>query len=223
MFKKKVLIYLLILQGLILFSCKNTQEKGPIENIDMKGAVDHAKYGTRFDIDPVNSMVNWTGFKPTGSHNGSIMIKKGEVFTDNDGKVMGGLIHLDMKSIECLDIKDVNDKKDLEDHLKSPEFFNVDSFPVVEFFVDSFQIVPEEKTNTVVFGQLTIKGITHSLEIKAHIGMAGDVMMITVPEFKLDRTKWNMTYKSKSTFPNLMDKFINDELSVSMTLLAMRQ
>lgn len=107
--------------------------------------------------------------------------------------------------------------------LKISRIFQCGFFSCRRIFVDSFQIVPEEKTNTVVFGQLTIKGITHSLEIKAHIGMAGDVMMITVPEFKLDRTKWNMTYKSKSTFPNLMDKFINDELSVSMTLLAMRQ
>ncbi|MBK9270824.1 MAG: YceI family protein [Saprospiraceae bacterium] len=223
MSKQNTLYFLCFSAFLLLNACKSKQNQAPPENVDFRGAKDYSRYGTRYVMDTVNSIVRWLGSKPTGTHNGTILLSKGEVFTQSDGSVLGGMVWLNMKTIECTDITDPDDKKDMEEHLKSDEFFDVDSFPMAEFFIDSFQIVKEENTNTHVFGQLTIKGISHGLIIKAQISMAEDLMMIEVPEFTIDRTKWNINYKSKSVFPSLADQFISDEITVSMTLLAIQQ
>lgn len=206
---------------LIIISCKE-KAKAPLPN-ENASVPDHKIYGTRILIDTVNSVLNWTGSKPTGSHSGTLMFSKGELFTDMDGRLQGGNILIDMKSLRCTDISEEAERKDLEDHLRSADFFNVDSFQYAEFFIDSFKVAAGTNTNTTAYGQLTIKGITQPLEVQAQVSQAENVYMIEVPEFKIDRTRWNINYKSKTIFPNLLDKFIDDQIGIKMKLLGMKQ
>lgn len=45
--------------------------------------------GDKFKVDIENSAINWKGYKPTGSHNGTINLIEGELKIV-DGKVEGG-------------------------------------------------------------------------------------------------------------------------------------
>ena len=38
--------------------------------------------------------------------------------------------------------------------------------------------------------------------------------------FKIDRSKWNIRYKSKSFYDDLKDKFIDDEMEISIDVIA---
>jgi len=38
--------------------------------------------------------------------------------------------------------------------------------------------------------------------------------------FKIDRSKWDIKYKSKSFFNDLADKFIYDDMEISITINA---
>jgi len=207
---------------IIIFSSCKEKAPAPLQN-ENASVPDHKAYGTRILIDTVNSTLTWTGSKPTGSHSGTLLMGKGELFTDMEGRLQGGSILVDMKSLKCTDLKDEAERKDLKDHLRSPDFFSIDSFPYAEFFIDSFIVAAGGNTNTTAYGQLTIKGITHPVEVHAQVSQAENVVMIEVPELKIDRTRWNINYKSKSIFPNLLDKFIDDEIGISMKLLAMKQ
>ena len=57
---------------------------------------------------------------------------------------------------------------DRDNHLKSPEFFDAAQFPTVEFVSSSFEKTGDHTYS--VTGDLTMKGITHSVELTAEFG-----------------------------------------------------
>jgi polyisoprenoid-binding protein YceI len=59
------------------------------------------------------------------------------------------------------------DQADLTAHLLSPEFFDVERHPTASF--RSERIVREGEDGVVVQGELTIKGITHPVELRGQI------------------------------------------------------
>lgn len=66
-------------------------------------------------------------------------------------------------TIQVASIDTENQKRD--DHLRSPDFFDVKKFPVIQFVsTEQISIKPgEEKT---LKGKLTIKGVTKNIELK---------------------------------------------------------
>ena len=79
-------------------------------------------------VDIQRSQIEWIGRKLTGEHSGTMRLKEGWV-TRNGSTLIGGKLIIDMTSIENTDIESPEYRIKLEDHLKSSDFFNVDSFP----------------------------------------------------------------------------------------------
>lgn len=154
------------------------------------------------DINVSKSEVAWTGNKIGGSHNGAIKIKSGHVVLKN-GEITGGTIVIDMNSITNADIKSEEYSKKLVDHLKSDDFFGVEKFPTATFTVKSAGKFKNGKATLT--GVLTIKG--KSENISFDVTKNGEVY---VAQLKVDRSKFNVRYGSKSFFDNLGDKVIDD-------------
>ena len=55
----------------------------------------------KFEILDTQSQIEWVGRKVTGSHNGTIAIKNGELIL-NDGELTGGKFIVDTTSIKVL-------------------------------------------------------------------------------------------------------------------------
>ena len=159
------------------------------------------------------SKVEWKGYKTAGAHNGEISILNGMLVLDND-RLVGGDFTIDMNSINVLD----TDNKKLLRHLKSGDFFEVEKFPTATFKITE-SIIIEGKT--LVKGFLTIKGITEEIEFPAAITKNDKEQIILESEtFKVDRAKFNITYKSKTFFANLKDKFIHDEFDIKVKVVS---
>ena len=110
-----------------------------------------------FKVETGASEVKWTGAKAVGkSHNGFIRIKEGWIGLSEEGKLVNGNIIVDMTAIVNLDLKDEKSKGKLVDHLKSKDFFVVDSFPTAQFTIVS-------ATDSTVTGDLTLKNTTNSV------------------------------------------------------------
>ena len=126
-----------------------------------------------------------------------------------------------MKSIEVTDL--TGDRKaKLEKHLKSEDFFAVDSFPTAAYELLSLSPlsgVEAGKPNFMVSGKLTIKGITHDFSFPALIRFEGSSMTAT-GEMKVDRSKFNVTYRSKTFFEDVGDKIIYDEFVLKLNIRA---
>ena len=172
---------------------------------------------TVYKADIKNSKINWKGFKPTGSHNGVISISTGEFILEND-KIIGGNFTIDMNSIIDLDMPADNEyNAKLVGHLKSEDFFDVKKHPNGTFHITGSD---SKGGKTLIKGDLTLKDKTNSIAFLATVKIEGDQLTFKSETFKIDRSKYDITYKSKSFFNNLKDKFINDDMEISIEVSA---
>ncbi len=152
-----------------------------------------------------NSTVIWKGYKVTGSHQGTIVLKAGHLTFDDD-KLVGGEFIIDMTTITNTDMEGEYKGK-LEGHLKSDDFFGVEQNPTAKLV---FKKVKSTGKNAYkVTGNLTIKGITNSIIF--NLSVYGNKATTSL---KIDRTKYDVRYGSTSFFDNLKDKAIYDEFDL---------
>lgn len=171
-------------------------------------------------VDNVASKIEWVGAKPTGKHHGTIGISEGNLML-TDGNIVGGKFTIDMNSIVDVDLTSAEDNGKLVGHLKSPDFFDAAKYPTAVFEITSSEAVsgnPDVTHN--ITGNLTMKDITKSVTFPAWVSIEGNQLTASTPEFVIDRTQWNVQYGSKTIFDNLKDKFINDEISLKISLSA---
>lgn len=172
---------------------------------------------TNYKVNIETSKINWKGFKPSGSHYGTIDLANGNFVVKND-KISGGEFTIDMHSIVDLDMPADNENNaKLVGHLKSADFFDVEKYPN-----GSFQIKDTENIDgkTLINGELTLKDITHPVSFLADIKIENGRVTLKSESFKVDRSKWNIRYKSKSFFNDLKDKFIDDDMEISIEVIA---
>jgi len=164
-----------------------------------------------------NSTIYWKGFKPTGSHNGTIKIKEGN-FTFEKGLISGGEFTFDMNSIVDLDMAaDSEYNAKLVNHLKSPDFFDSSKYPNAVFKITATE---KKGDQTLIKGTLTLKDKTNAIEFLATITSSGNDLNVKSETFKIDRSKWDVKFKSKSFFDNLADNFIYDDMEISFDVKA---
>lgn len=161
------------------------------------------------------STLAWEGSKVTGSHNGVIAIKEGNLVVE-DNVLKGGSFTIDMETIECLDLEGDWGAK-LVGHLESADFFNVAEFKTAMFTITKVTPTQEEGANVQIEGDLTIKGITQSISFPAQVDVLGENATATA-NFTVDRTKWDIRYGSGSFIDGLGDKMIYDDIKFSIQL-----
>lgn len=174
-----------------------------------------AKPPVKFVVDPNATTLTWLAKKITGAHNGTINVNGGEVVIDGT-KVVSGKFDIDMNSMVILDIQGGSNEK-LLGHLKSDDFFSVAKFPTTSFVLTS--VTQKSGATHTVKGKLTIKGITQDIEFPAEIGFNGKTMTANA-KIKIDRTKFDIKYRSGNFFENLGDKAIYDDFDMELNLVA---
>ena len=167
-------------------------------------------------VNTKSSTVKWTGAKPTGSHSGTINISSGKLVFDH-GKLVGGDFTIDMNTIQNTDIESERKRNYLVDHLKNEDFFNVSQFPTAKLLITNVDRLPDNAYK--VRADLTIKDITHSVTFSAVVQLKGNNFLATA-NIEIDRTKWDVVYKSGNVFKDLGDKIIYDEISFDVFLLS---
>ena len=202
--------YLLTLILLISACSNNTKQNTTIINNKTTEKSTLVNQEGTFEVDTLNSNVEWLGEKPTGTHYGDIKIKKGFVSTDKKGNILKGKFVLDMNTINCTDLEGKK-KKSIEEHLKDPDFFDTSKYPTASFVIEKVE------QNTIM-GILTIKGISHPIKFDY-----AKVSPLTYnAEIIVDRTLFDIKYKSKSIFPELGDHFINDEFKITLNPISFK-
>jgi polyisoprenoid-binding protein YceI len=173
-------------------------------------------------VDPSKSTLEWEGRKVTGAHNGTIDLKNGRLLFEN-GRLKGGDFIIDMTTIVNLDLEDEGYNQKLVNHLKSDDFFAVETYPYAKFKITDVKNFMDSNTeaNYLVIGDLTIKGITKSIEFPANVIFEDDVVN-TNANLEIDRSKFNVRYGSGSFFKGLGDKMIYDDFTIKVLLTALK-
>lgn len=165
----------------------------------------------KFGIVTTQSSIDWLGRKVTGAHNGTIGLKHGELVIDG-GHVSEGWFIIDTTSIKILDITDPATNAQFAGHLASDDFFAVEQYPEAYFKISSV-------SNAHVEGDLTIKGITNPVSFDIELNVAGDQLTAT-GKIIVDRTRYDMKFRSGNFFQNLGDTLIYNEFELNVTLTA---
>lgn len=218
--KKSIFILsVAVLAGFV--SCKDTKKTNEEAGQTTPAVEASVKQGAiTYKAVVAETIVDWVGSKPAGKHNGTIGISQGEVSVDGTNLV-GGKFTLDINSIQVLDLQG-DEKGYLEGHLKGtakPEdadhFFNVSKFPTGEFVITNY-------ADGKLTGNLTLKGVTKEISFPAKVQVTEHEVVISSETFTINRVDFGVNYGSKSIFDNLKDKYINDEIELSVKAKAIK-
>ena len=171
---------------------------------------------TVFKIDSKLSTIEWVGRKIAGGHKGSIAISEGFLNSEN-GRLSGGELVIDMKSIKVLDVSDPNANNQLTGHLASPDFFNSTNHPQTVLVIQSVE-QGEENSHRIV-GDLTIKSITQPIEFLVQVSINGDTIVANGKIF-IDRTRYGIKFRSGNFFRDLGDSLIYNEFQLDVRITA---
>ena len=172
-------------------------------------------------VDPSKSVLQWSGDNINSTHSGTLGISEGEVEIKNKSVVSGHFI-IDMNAITCTDIVNETYNKMLIAHLKSDDFFSVDTYPQAKFSITTIDPIAGStpgSNNFTVKGDLTIKDITKSIEFSAIITMNMDGILVFLAQVDIDRTEWNVFYGSGKFFQKLGMHLVNDIINIQFRVM----
>lgn len=171
------------------------------------------KVETTYKVDTESSIINWKGYKPGGSREGTLKLISGELILEQ-GTLKGGSFVANMSTIN-----DTDGSGKLEKHLKSPDFFDVQVYANSKFEITSSS---SDQGKLIVTGNLTIKDITKQITFTAVLEEFNNGVTLTSDTFQINRADFNVKYRSKSFFNNLKDKFIKDKFDLKVKIGAIK-
>jgi len=168
-------------------------------------------YSQDTSINLETSKLRWEGKERSSkSHYGGLSFKSGDLKLEGT-KVKGGSFIVDMTSLDVQDLSG-GGKTRLEGHLRSDDFFSVDSNP--EAFLILNSVISDSNGVQVLQGDLTIKGKTAPVQVEfteVTASMASAQMVF-------DRSVYDVRFRSGSFFENLGDKLIYDDIEIQVNL-----
>lgn len=212
----KTTIFSAFIAGITLVSCGKDKPLSSENNV-----VSTSKDGNVFVLDTLNSRIEWKGFKvvktDNTSHFGTIKFESGEV-TVNQGKLESGKFVADMNSLTSVDLKDDAEQLNkLNVHLKSGDFFEVEKFPTASYEITK---VSENTSggdyNTVLEGNLTIKGITKPVQFNANVSVKDDIVSIATEPKDINREDFGVKFQMP-----IENGLIKNEINIQILVKAM--
>jgi len=196
----KQLVFIFSAAVLTLSACNSTADQA-ITNAEQEAA---AATGKEYVIDSNASVVNWQATHKGGvaPRYGTLKLSEGNVLVDN-GILTGGNFTIDINSL-WVDTASVTEKDkkaiDLQNHLKSPDFFDAAKYPAAKFVItgiapyDSSKVKSfTEGATNLVSGNLTIKDSTINITFPARISVSNSNIDIAA-RFSVDRTSWGLKF-----------------------------
>lgn len=210
-----VLVVVVIVGGIFLLDKK---EKAPAEDVmveesddkvmeDEETSVASGEYALKSE----ESSVGWIATKTFLDYTdeGTVNLSGGNIVSA-DGKSTG-TITADMTTIVATETAGPFGLEKLEGHLKSDDFFGVETHPEATLEVTNI-------ADGKIFGNLTIKGITQGFSAPVQVVETESGVTISGSAV-IDRTLFDVRYGSDSFFDNLGDNTISDDFTLDFNLV----
>lgn len=175
--------------------------------------------GVAYTIDTLNSRVEWKGYKvlksDQTSHFGTIKFESGQL-TVHDGKLESGSFVADMNSLTSVDLKDdVENLNKLNGHLKSGDFFETEKFPTSSYEITKVTAQDQGDYNTLLDGNLTLKGITKPVAFQANVSVKEGVVTIATEPKDIKREDFGVKFQLP-----VANGLIKDEVNLQILIKA---
>ena len=178
------------------------------------GALFSAIQAQAYRANSDKTVILWQGKKVGGEHTGTIKLRSAEIEMQYNRPVSGTIV-VDMTTIVNTDIKNDGSRKRLEDHLRSDDFFSVEKYPEAIFKIEGSEV--RNGGAIKIMGTITIKGKTMPLEFVSDL-TASEETLILKGHIDIDRTLFDVRYRSVKFFENIADRAINDIFTLDYEL-----
>jgi polyisoprenoid-binding protein YceI len=203
-------IVITILSGLIFLSaCSDPaadKSKAVTGEATQTASPAAAAQGTKYQITPQNSKIEFVGAKVTGHHNGSFQDFSGQI--DYPGNVEQSHVNITIKTDSL-----TTDTPDLTKHLKTADFFDVAKYPEATFVSTAIKAGGDKGASHTVTGNLTMHGATKSVSFPATIAVTGDVASVDA-SFSINRKDFGINYAGAA------NNLIRDDVVLTLTIRA---
>ena len=136
-------------------------------------------------LSPENSRIDFVGFKPDGKHSGGFGKFSGKIEVGEDLSDSRISIEIETNSIWT-------DTGRLTTHLKSPDFFEVRTYPKSTFVSKSIQPSDEAGKYTIT-GEFTLHDVTKEISFPATMSLDGDGFTLR-SEFTINRNDFGIDF-----------------------------
>ncbi len=212
-----IAVFLLISASVCIISCGKDKPVGS-ENNEVLTKTD----GQVYVVDTLNSRAEWKGFKVVKSENmshiGSLKFESGEV-TVKDNKLESGQFVVDMTTLTNEDLKDDESKAKLISQLKSEDFFDTGKFPTASYEITKVTEAPAGSDyNTILDGNLTLKGITKPFSCNANVKVGeGELTIATEPK-DINRDEFGIKFQLP-----VAEGLIKNEINLQVKIKALEK
>lgn len=208
--------YLFLIIAPLFFGCGGPVKEENKNNASASSVSPGQVWGEKYIIDTKESVLTWEGSMVFGfeeEHIGYVYTSKGELMIEK-GQLVEGTVEVDMNTIEY---KDKESKNTPVKHLKSPDYFDVEKFPISIFSIN--KVAYAVRGNIKVTGNLTTKGITNPVTFPAKIEVKDGIVKAN-GKVVIDRTQWGIRYRSGKFYDNLADQAVSDDIEIHMKIVA---
>lgn len=144
----------------------------------------------KLDIDTAQSTITWRGYdqanvEDSEFHEGTVKTLSGEMElteTNGDMAISNAELIVDMNSIQTNE-----GLAKLENHLKSPDFFDINQFATTEFIYEKYE-------DGNLYGKIAVVGSELPIVCPVAIDETEEAITITSEPFKVDFTPANMPF-----------------------------
>ena len=151
------------------------------------------------------SSIGFVGSKVTGSHEGGFNSFEGEVLVAGGDPTRSTVnLTIDATSLWA-------DDERLTGHLKSPDFFEVETYPTATF---QSTAIAAEGDGYLMTGNLTLHGVTKSIAFPAAITVE-EGRVTAQAEFAIKRFEFGLEY------PGKVDDLIRDDVVIKLNVVAL--
>jgi polyisoprenoid-binding protein YceI len=190
---------------LALVGCADPTKDKPKAVVDEPVAEAEGPTAARNFVLAEGSSLGFVGSKVTGSHEGGFNSFEGRIaLVDGDPLKSSVEIEIDATSLWADDDR-------LTGHLKSADFFDVETHPTAAF--KSTEITADGEGFRMT-GNLSLHGITKSISFPASIDVTGD-RVTAAAEFAIKRFDFDIVY------PGRTDDLIRDDVLIKLNLIAL--
>jgi polyisoprenoid-binding protein YceI len=175
----------------------------------------------RYSVDPMHSTV---GFATTLL--GGVKVRGR--FNEYDATIVFDPAHPERSSVSAIiQAKSINtDMKFRDDHLRSPDFFDVDHYPTIQFV--SERVVPRRGL-AIVSGTLTMHGVSRAISFPAKMALAPYKVGTTVgvafaAELRINRKDFGIAGTNKfNPDYNPLTNMLSDSVDILLEVDAIRE
>lgn len=169
-------------------------------------------------VDTTRSLVRWRGTEVGGGGHAGVVRLQGGRLRLRDGRVHGGELTVDMRTIAITDIPahEVEARRNLRSHLAHEEFFDVGRFPTARLVLTS--VAGGEHGLYTVAGNLAIRDSVHNVTFEATAPVVGADAVWASADFGIDRQLWGVDFDGRTSA--LRDAIVHDLIQLEVTLVA---